>query len=63
MVTLGFALKATSANWFLDSSAINHMTFHHAWFITYGPLDLKDIMYLENNSHHQIHGKGKVSFD
>lgn len=61
MVTLGLAFKATSTNWFLESSAINHMTSHHAWFITYGPLDLRNTMYLENNSHHQIRGKGKVA--
>jgi hypothetical protein len=38
------------------------MTSHHAWFITYKPLDLRDIIYFgDNYSHYQIHGKGKVA--
>jgi hypothetical protein len=38
------------------------MTSHRAWFITYKPLDPRDIVYLgDNYSHHQIHGKGKVA--
>jgi hypothetical protein len=45
-----------------SSDATYHMTSHHAWFITYKPLDPRDIVYLgDNYSHHQIHGKGKVA--
>ncbi len=62
MVTRGSALQAISADCFLDSDATDHMTFHCAWFITYQPLDPKDIVYLgDNYSHHQIHGEGKVA--
>ncbi len=62
MVTQSFALQATFDDCFLDSDATYHMTSHHAWFITYKPLDPRDIVYLgDNYSHHQIHGKGKVA--
>ncbi len=62
MVTRGSALQATFDDCFLDSDATYHVTSHHAWFITYKPLDPRDIVYLgDNYSHHQIHGKGKVA--
>ncbi len=61
MVTRGSALQATFGDCFLDSDATEHMTSHHAWFITYKPLHPRDVVYLgDNYSHHQIHGKGKV---
>jgi hypothetical protein len=62
MVTRSSILQTTFADCFLDSDATDHMTSYRAWFITYKPLDPRDIVYLgDNYSHHQIHGKGKVA--
>ncbi|MCO5557878.1 hypothetical protein L7F22_011450 [Adiantum nelumboides] len=47
--------------WYIDSGASNHMTYHHDWFTSAQPFKGEGSILIGDDSHHAIQGKGTIT--